>query len=108
MDSVANVSQLVAVDKELLTERTGSIDRRQFALVLSGIDVVLGRWGSRVEASRMNVSSSDPALAKNIDWDSVARYYDAYVRTLISPRPPLPDLHERSGASPVGKKTMGP
>ena len=42
-DSVANVSQLVAVDKEFLTERVGSIDRRHLLLVLAGIDVVLGR-----------------------------------------------------------------
>jgi mRNA interferase MazF len=42
-DSVANVSQLVTVDTEMLTERVGAIDRRQFLLVLAGIDVVLGR-----------------------------------------------------------------
>ena len=42
-DSVANVSQIVSLDKSLLTERTGKLSRAQFALVLSGIDVVLGR-----------------------------------------------------------------
>jgi mRNA interferase MazF len=42
-DSVANVSLIVAVDKQQLTERVGKIGRRQFDLVLAGIDVVLGR-----------------------------------------------------------------
>jgi mRNA interferase MazF len=42
-DSVANVSQLVALDRTLLTERTGRLPRTQLDLVLSGIDVVLGR-----------------------------------------------------------------
>ena len=42
-DSVANVSQLVTVDKAELTERTGKLPRRTVELVLSGIDVVLGR-----------------------------------------------------------------
>jgi mRNA interferase MazF len=42
-DSVANVSQIVALDRTLLTERTGKLPRSQLDLVLSGIDVVLGR-----------------------------------------------------------------
>jgi mRNA interferase MazF len=42
-DSVANVSQLVVLDRTLLTERTGRLPRTQLDLVLSGIDVVLGR-----------------------------------------------------------------
>ena len=42
-DSVANVSQLVALDKSLLTERTGKISPAKVGLLLSGIDVVLGR-----------------------------------------------------------------
>jgi len=42
-ESVANVSQIIALDRSLLTERTGKLPRPQFDLVLSGIDVVLGR-----------------------------------------------------------------
>lgn len=42
-DSVANVSLIVALDKQQLTDRTGNITRRQLELVLSGIDLVLGR-----------------------------------------------------------------
>jgi len=42
-DSVANVSQFVAVDKDLLTERAGKLPRSKLELLLSGIDVVLGR-----------------------------------------------------------------
>jgi mRNA interferase MazF len=42
-ESVANVSQLVALDKTDLTERTGELARSRLELVLSGIDVVLGR-----------------------------------------------------------------
>ena len=42
-DSVANVSLVVALDKQVLTERVGKISRRQLDLILSGIDVVLGR-----------------------------------------------------------------
>src|SRR2546422_6690988 len=42
-DSVANVSLIVTLDKDLLTERTGKLPRAQLELVLSGIDVMLGR-----------------------------------------------------------------
>ena len=42
-DSVANVSQIVTLDKTLLTERAGKLPRAKLHLVLSGIDVVLGR-----------------------------------------------------------------
>jgi mRNA interferase MazF len=42
-DSVANVSQVVALDRGLLTERTGKLSPRELSLVLAGIDVVLGR-----------------------------------------------------------------
>jgi mRNA interferase MazF len=42
-DSVANVSQVLALDKELLTERAGKLPRAKLELILAGIDVVLGR-----------------------------------------------------------------
>jgi len=42
-ESVANVSQIVAIDRTLLTERTGCISRSQLDAILGGIDVVLGR-----------------------------------------------------------------
>jgi mRNA interferase MazF len=42
-DSVANVSQIVTLDKALLTECAGRLTRTQLGLVLAGIDVVLGR-----------------------------------------------------------------
>jgi mRNA interferase MazF len=41
--SVANVSQVVTLDKADLTERAGKVPRSKLELVLSGIDVVLGR-----------------------------------------------------------------
>lgn len=42
-DSVANVSQIVTLDKDLLTERVGKLPRAKLELILSGIDVVMGR-----------------------------------------------------------------
>jgi len=42
-DSVANVSQIVTIDRALLVQRVGHLPRRQFELVLAGIDLVLGR-----------------------------------------------------------------
>jgi mRNA interferase MazF len=42
-DSVANVSQLVALDRDLLTERVGKLARAKLELILAGIDVILGR-----------------------------------------------------------------
>jgi mRNA interferase MazF len=42
-ESVANVSQVVAVDKSLLTERVGQVSRQQVERIHSGIDIVLGR-----------------------------------------------------------------
>lgn len=42
-NSVANVSQVVSLDKTLLTERVGKLSRPKVDLVLAGLDVVLGR-----------------------------------------------------------------
>ncbi len=42
-DSVANVSQIIAVDKEFLTARVGKLPRAKLELLLSGIDVILGK-----------------------------------------------------------------
>ncbi len=42
-DSVANASQVIAVDKGLLVERVSKLPRTKLELVLSGLDVVLGR-----------------------------------------------------------------
>jgi mRNA interferase MazF len=42
-DSVANVSQLVTLDRAILAERAGRLSRKQLDLVLLGIDLVLGR-----------------------------------------------------------------
>jgi mRNA interferase MazF len=42
-DSVANVSQIVTLDRSMLTERAGRVSDATFELVLYGIDVVLGR-----------------------------------------------------------------
>ena len=41
--SVANVSQIVTLDRRTLTERVGKLHGRKVKLVLSGIDIVLGR-----------------------------------------------------------------
>jgi mRNA interferase MazF len=42
-DSVANVSQIVTLDKVLLSERVSKLSRAKVELLLTGIDVVLGR-----------------------------------------------------------------
>ena len=42
-DSAANVSQVIALDKSLLTERAGKLSPAKMDLVLAGIDVVLDR-----------------------------------------------------------------
>jgi len=42
-DSVANVSQVVTLDKTLLAERVSKLSRAKVELVLAGLDVVLGR-----------------------------------------------------------------
>jgi mRNA interferase MazF len=42
-DSVANLSQIVALDKTALTERVGRISKQQLQLVFAGLDIVLGR-----------------------------------------------------------------
>jgi len=41
-DSVANASQIISVDKALLTARVGKLPRSKLELLLSGIGVVLG------------------------------------------------------------------
>jgi mRNA interferase MazF len=42
-DSVANVSLIVALDKQNLTDRVRKIPRRRLELILSGVDTLLGR-----------------------------------------------------------------
>jgi mRNA interferase MazF len=42
-ESVANVSQIVTLDKALLTERVGKLPPAKLELILAGLDVVLGR-----------------------------------------------------------------
>jgi mRNA interferase MazF len=42
-DSVANVSQMVTIDRSLLPEHVGSLAERNLMLELAGIDLVLGR-----------------------------------------------------------------
>lgn len=42
-ESVANVAQIVTLDRSELTERVGKLPRPKLELVLSGVDVVLGR-----------------------------------------------------------------
>lgn len=42
-ESVANVSQILTLDRGLLTERVGKISLSKLYLILSGIDIVLGR-----------------------------------------------------------------
>lgn len=42
-DSVANVSQIIALDRSLLSDRAGRVGPKQLAQILHGVDVVLGR-----------------------------------------------------------------
>ena len=42
-DSVANVSQILTIEKALLSEHVGKLNRAKIELLLSGIDVVIGR-----------------------------------------------------------------
>ena len=40
---IGNVSQIVSLDKSVLTERVGKLPRAKLELILVGIDVILGR-----------------------------------------------------------------
>ena len=42
-DSVANVSQIVTLDKASLTDYVGEVSPAQLGRILAGIDLVLGR-----------------------------------------------------------------
>jgi len=42
-DSVANVSQIVAIDRGLLTQEVGKLSKRQLELIFVGLDIALGR-----------------------------------------------------------------
>lgn len=42
-DSVANASQIITIDRTFLAERVGRLQPKQFAQILHGIDIVLGR-----------------------------------------------------------------
>ena len=45
-DTVANGSQIITLDKRCHTERTGRLPAKKIELILSGIDVILGRQPS--------------------------------------------------------------
>ena len=42
-ESVANVSQIITLDKSLLAEHVGKLPKAKLGLILSGVDIVLGR-----------------------------------------------------------------
>jgi mRNA interferase MazF len=42
-DSVANVSQIVTIDRTLLSRHVGRLSQRQLGLVFAGIDIVFDR-----------------------------------------------------------------
>lgn len=42
-DSVANVSQIMTLDRRTLTERVSKLPRNKMDLVISGIDIILDR-----------------------------------------------------------------
>jgi mRNA interferase MazF len=42
-DSVANISQILSVDRAILTRRVGKLPHVKLELVLAGIDILLGR-----------------------------------------------------------------
>jgi len=42
-DSVANVSQILTLDRDLFTERVGKVPRSRLETLFSGIDIVPGR-----------------------------------------------------------------
>jgi len=42
-ESVANVSQILTIDRDLLRARVGKLPSLKLELLLSGIDVVLGK-----------------------------------------------------------------
>lgn len=42
-DSVANVSQIVTLDRGTLTDRVGALPEKKLELVLLGVNIVLGR-----------------------------------------------------------------
>jgi mRNA interferase MazF len=42
-DSVANASQVISLDKQLLMEHVGKLSRTKLELVIAGLDAILGR-----------------------------------------------------------------
>jgi mRNA interferase MazF len=42
-DSVANVSQLVTLDRDALRDCVGTMPRAKLLLIFAGIDVIMGR-----------------------------------------------------------------
>ncbi|MBY0504138.1 MAG: hypothetical protein K2X03_09515 [Bryobacteraceae bacterium] len=42
-DSVANPTQIVSLDKSLLTERNAKLSKSALSAILSGVDIILGR-----------------------------------------------------------------
>lgn len=48
-DSVANVSQIVAIGRSVLVDRAGKLPQAKLELLLAGIDIIVGRSSLRVQ-----------------------------------------------------------
>ena len=63
-DSVANATQIVALDRGLLEPRTGRISSVKLNLLLASIDTVRGQWtrSRRTKASRSSTPVPDQII----------------------------------------------
>ena len=75
MDFFVNVLQLITLDRQLHTEERGKLSTRRLDLVLTGIDLVLGRYSL--------IGSPDP-LAPAHSAESSGRICFAALRLITS------------------------
>lgn len=69
-ESVANVSQIVTIDKQFLTERAGKLPHRNLQLILLGVGIILGQKVSHSAPLTRWPSSSFALQSKSFPFSS--------------------------------------
>jgi hypothetical protein len=74
-DSVANVSQIVTLDKSLLTDRQGKLPQSHLRLLLAGIDIIGLSADGRLTVEASRAGNIITATSDNL----LHRHHEQYV-----------------------------
>lgn len=82
-DSVANLSQIITIDRTLLSERVGRVSRTGLGLLFTGLDLVLGRSRGLRRALGRN---GREGVVPDVGAESVASHHRSACRSVSTSR----------------------